>query len=650
VTDASSSFELLEFEQVQAGAKTVLLRLAARAPTEVTVEGLTLLVDGDGAPARLSPLPAPAGPADVVRAAFAVAPELLDVDTSFALELPDGSTVQLPAPTRRDAGRRPPATSRPPERTEDPRLAEAEQRAASRRLAIVELQRRLGAEHARRTQAETEARRARATATAEAATHVELRSRLDELAADAARLQAALDEAGQALVDQTESATTLTARVAELEQATAETTERYAAVEAELERTATDLAQVSGELSERDAGLRAATDELERERASHRDELERESASHRDELEAANASSEELRAQMTELECRLEDEQVRLEAAESDVHSAREQFAGVEAELAGVRAAAEEVAAALADRTTEVELLRDAAVARERELEEQLAAGREGFEDELSQRDVAADRAWEALAGSADLLLRQAAEVELLRVAGAERPEADAEAGAVAPAAPTQELEELAEQARQERERADELARRLAETEEALASKAAETDEALAGRAAEIALLTETLRERDEQVTTLQAAREEADKKLEQTLEARRLPPELEAYERELIELRGAVERAQNRARLHRQHSGTLETELAEAKKELGELRQQIAVISSSSDEAASVGEVESLREQVAYGQALASDLEWQLEEARATEEAADAALAIRAAEVELLAMALRERGSGPTA
>jgi chromosome segregation ATPase len=555
VTDADSSFELLEFEQVQAGARTALLRLAARPSETVTLDRLALVVHADGDPVRLTPLPAPPGPADVFRAAFATAPELLADGTTYTLELADGSLVALPAPVPRSSARRPLAPP-VPERPDAPRLAEAEQRAASRRLAIVELQRRLSAEHARRSAAEAEARTARAAATAEAARHVELQSRLTEIESDSERLRAALDEAN-----------------------------RTAAAGAEAAR---------GEIAEREARLQAASEELEAVRAGHAQELD-----------GAAASAEELRTRLIELELRLEDEQARLEAAESDVHVGREQFAGVEAELAGVRAAAEEVASALADRTTEVELLREAAIARERELEEQIVAQRQAFEAAVPtpvEPSPEMGEPPETLASFADALLAGAAEIELLRVASARN-------------------HDVADVAKHE---LDDLQRGLDEAQR------------------EIADGQRQLADAREQLAAARTEKSELQERLDQSIAARNLPPAAEASERELVELRGAVERAQNRARLHRQHSSSLEIELTEAKQELTELRRQVAAVTSTG-EAAPVEEVEALREQVAYGEAVAADLEWQLDEARVTEEAAAAALELRAAEVELLAFALRE-------
>ena len=148
-----------------------------------------------------------------------------------------------------------------------------------------------------------------------------------------------------------------------------------------------------------------------------------------------------------------------------------------------------------------------------------------------------------------------------------------------------------------------------------------------------------------EQVETAQSHIADLQAQLEAAIQAPPLPPEAAEYERELVELRGALERAQNRSRLHRAHAGELESELTQVKQELTTLRGQFAAGGSLGGRAGSVSEseLENLREQVAYGEALAADLEWQLEEARANEEAAQAGLAMRIAEVELLSVTLRD-------
>ena len=642
VSDPSPPFELLEFEQVPAGTRTVLLRLAARPSERVAIESLTLLIAGDGDPARLEPLPAPPGPADVVRVAFSAAADLVGRGTGYALELADGSIVELPAPARRQAGRRParPVTPRAVELPDGPRLIESERRAASRRLAIVELQRRLSAEHARRMAAEAEARTARASATAEAAAVVEMRTRLAEVEAEAQRTALELDELRRKSTEQAEAAA-LAERLGELEAAAALSDDRRAEALAELEETLTTLAQVRDSLADRESQLAAVTTELEDVRAS--------SASA---AEAVSAETEALRAQLVELELRLEDEQVQLEAVDTEGQAGREQVAEMEIELASVKAAAEDVAGALADRVTEIELLREAAVAREHELTqaqgaqdrelagryEELAARYEQLQAQLADSDARlgeSERAGVEAQGQAN---DRAAEAELARAAGLG-------------------LERELEQAWAELAAAhDALVLRDAEVE--LLRVAASEPREQAGAERELATVPQqpASAERElatvrEQLASAEAARTSLQQRLDQAIAEQHFPRDIEDYAREVVELRGAVERAQNRARLHRQHSGELESKLERATQELASLREQVAAADGlgSDSGAATEDELETLRGQVAYHEALAADLEWQLDEARATEEVAETALAIRAAEVELLAVALREQISGAT-
>ena len=76
-------------------------------------------------------------------------------------------------------------------------------------------------------------------------------------------------------------------------------------------------------------------------------------------------------------------------------------------------------------------------------------------------------------------------------------------------------------------------------------------------------------------------------------------------------------------------------------------LKEKIAAAGGLGNSGASEDELESLREQVAYGEALAADLAWQVDELRTAGDVAENALALRAAEVELLTLALREMGEG---
>ncbi len=760
VTDAPSAFELVEFEQVQAGARAVLLRLAARRSTWVTPEGLKLLIEGTTPPARLDPIPAPPSPADPVRVAFSVAAELAGPDARFAVELADGSTVPLPAPTRRQTARRQTPLPGDPPRPgppEDPRLAETERRAASRRLAIVELQRRLSAEHARRMSAETEARTARAAATADAAAVVEARTRVAEIQAEAEHLTRELEDVTQAAALRAQAASELADRVAELEGAAATDAARLADARAEIERSEAAVADARREVEELERMLAEAVAEREAERLRQGEEIREMQQRAAGEAEAAHTTSDGLRAQITDLECRLEDEQVRLESAEAEADSAHERLAGIEAELVGVKHAAEEVASALADRTTELEHLREAMGTRDRELAREreqrnrehareleerdrrhadeleqrerehagvlqerdrehvtlLEARDRDHADALAEREREHERQLEQLRGeferelareraeaavTHEALLRSAAEIELLRAHDAER----AQATELAPDQ-VRELEQALEQAHAQAEaeaqaqdariaalraqlavagplegEALEVAGALAAAELALAdarSAEAAAHEALSARTAEVELLVQAIREREldaeRHESELAAANGEiavanaelaaARAQLETAAsEYASLEEQLagalagahgatngdgENTERELMELRGALERAQNRARLHRQHSASLEEQLHDTNHELTSLQEKIAAAGGLGGSGASEDELESLREQVAYGEALAADLAWQLDELRTAGDVAENALALRAAEVELLTLALRELG-----
>ena len=69
--NARSAIELTEFEQIEAGPRTVLLRVAARAVDPGSAaERPVLVIDDGGRAHRLSALPAPPDPAGVLRAAF----------------------------------------------------------------------------------------------------------------------------------------------------------------------------------------------------------------------------------------------------------------------------------------------------------------------------------------------------------------------------------------------------------------------------------------------------------------------------------------------------------------------------------------------------------------------------------------------------
>src|SRR3984957_19625346 len=101
VTEAEAQFELVEFEQVEAAPGTALLRVAAR-PSRVAGIGPLMLVIHDGEREYRHPqLPALPGPPGLIRAAFSAPMDHVGRGVMFALEMADGSTVRLPAPSRR---------------------------------------------------------------------------------------------------------------------------------------------------------------------------------------------------------------------------------------------------------------------------------------------------------------------------------------------------------------------------------------------------------------------------------------------------------------------------------------------------------------------------------------------------------------------
>ena len=86
--NARSAIELTEFEQIEAGPGTVLLRVAARAAdASVAGERPVLVITDRGRIQRLTALPAPPDPAGVLRAAFSAPVALVESASRFSLEL-----------------------------------------------------------------------------------------------------------------------------------------------------------------------------------------------------------------------------------------------------------------------------------------------------------------------------------------------------------------------------------------------------------------------------------------------------------------------------------------------------------------------------------------------------------------------------------
>ncbi len=91
----------LAFERVEATPDTTLLRLAALCPELADTEVSILIIDDGRRRHRLKPILQPAPPAGRLRAAYRASPAWLDGGSRFALELADGSLIDLPAPTPR---------------------------------------------------------------------------------------------------------------------------------------------------------------------------------------------------------------------------------------------------------------------------------------------------------------------------------------------------------------------------------------------------------------------------------------------------------------------------------------------------------------------------------------------------------------------
>jgi chemotaxis protein MotB len=146
VIDASSSIELELFEQVVATPGTALLRLAARAPDVDGARASTLVVDDGRTQHRLRPIPQPPDQSGLLRAAYTAPLQMLVGRVAFALELPDGSVLDLPSPTRSRRGRKrsggpvaPAATAR--RQTVEARAQRAELQAAAIETILDEHQR-----------------------------------------------------------------------------------------------------------------------------------------------------------------------------------------------------------------------------------------------------------------------------------------------------------------------------------------------------------------------------------------------------------------------------------------------------------------------------------------------------------------------------
>jgi chromosome segregation ATPase len=448
VTEAEAHFELVEFEQVEAAPGTALLRVAGRPAAELPTGQLTLVIDDHGAEHRHEQLPALPGPPGLIRAAFSAPLEHVGPGATFALELPDGQLVRLPAPVRRRAAlsaipaqgapvpgsdaahqTRPGAEESGPEPS---RLVEAERRAESRRLAIAELERRLQSERERRSAAESdlahlrterdEARAERDSALADrdeaVADRDQAEARARAAAANAGSLEGQI-RAGADAATRVETAleSQLADRVSELERmrSAAEVAQARAAAS---RREVTALDEQLAHAQAQNTVLQQSLEQRENEYAAARGAMDDEIAAARAETggvrERVIALEDEIAAQR-DLQLRTESQhtydldtaQSRIDAAHAETDAVRTELDALRHRSAELEATLAELDAALAKRAAEIELLRGA-LAGDGLLAPAAAAGDAGG---LSGTELE-ERLAEARSEASSVLV---AEVELLR-------------------------------------------------------------------------------------------------------------------------------------------------------------------------------------------------------------------------------------------
>lgn len=537
VTEAEAQFELVEFEQVEAAPGTALLRVAGRPAPNLASGALTLVIEHDGVEHRHEQLPALPGPPELIRAAFSAPLEHVAPGATYALALPDGQLVRLPAPARRRSalamapghgngatspghgGGRATSVASGPQTEESAhegsRLVEAERRAESRRLAIAELERRLQSERERRSAAEADLAHLRTERDSARAERDAAANDRDEAIADRdqaeARARAAAANAGGLEAQIRAAADAATRTQAALE---AQLADR--AAELERMRDAAEVAQARAHGSRREVTvldeqlahaqaqitvLQQALDQRETEHAAAAKELDRAVSAARAETAAARervAALEDEIASLRDLASRtdaqhtydLETAQSRLDAAHAEIDAVRTEAEGARHHSAELESTLAELDAALAVRGAEIELLREA-----------LGAGGGGAGAVAAERAASGDGdGMDAPAAAGQVAGEQAAGGQAISEAELETrlAQARSEASSVLVA----EVELLRAQVREHRDQ-------LEQTQQALrtaAARADAADAALATRTNELAEFGEKVRE---QVGEVQRNRQE---------------------------------------------------------------------------------------------------------------------------------------------
>ncbi len=280
-------FELVSFESVRAGGRSVLLRLCARGGP------VSLLADDGRRVRELARVPGPAPEADSSQAwsgAFVSESELFDRHLVFAARLEDGTLVDLPAPQERRARRARPAAAVVDE--SGAHLSEA------RRQALLVVQRDLDAERANHAQTALDLNRLRLEVTRAGSIISRLGSELEQSRAEAEEARSALDLARREVSRLSAAFTATQAEAREREErSVTQLSDLTSRLETETARHVASAERSAEDSAALEAQIAAARSALEHERetivsmtaeaveiAAARDSAERQLGEHREAL------------------------------------------------------------------------------------------------------------------------------------------------------------------------------------------------------------------------------------------------------------------------------------------------------------------------------------------------------------------------------
>jgi hypothetical protein len=397
--DAWKSVKIREFEHVPVTTSVALLRITGKPPRRYSpsADRPVLLADDGQQVRRFVALPSPPDDRGVVRAAYSVTADLVATGTIFSLELSDGSTIALPAPT---PGAARPLYDRAPDASteatdapetvevdehEEPGDAPDEDRRAELAGKLTELSARLAESEQART--ELEAAAADADVHAQRQSTSETTSLRDQVHALESRLALAEERASESV----EEMTAARHRADELEQI-------HADLETAIEEQRENIQRLEGDVAEavlaRDdieqntvGPLQAARDQAEQELSETREtiatmtiehqeletwrgELERRLTESIDELSETRAGREEDEAQLGSLRQSQERDQAELTRVAGELLEAEANVELLQSEVASLNERLTEATEA----TQAAEAARDAALAQVAEASNAAAA------------------------------------------------------------------------------------------------------------------------------------------------------------------------------------------------------------------------------------------------------------------------------------